>query len=243
MIRTFTIKNCVAYIFMLLIGVNGAFAQKKKSKSSNAEERQNVVKIAPLGLLAGFYTVSYERVLSERFSGVLTVSIFAKDYTKLIAKYNDDPNADVTNAVVKFSGFSIIPEGRMYFGKKGAPRGFYLGAFLPIQKFTLKASGDIKFENELAANNQRGKGSAEVSVTNVGLGVMIGAQGLIAGRVSIDPFLGVGLGYYALTGGKAKAVAPNSYTEEYDFTDDVPSNFKNTLFPMIRLGLNIGVAF
>ncbi|HEX8545853.1 MAG TPA: hypothetical protein VF691_02765, partial [Cytophagaceae bacterium] len=121
--------------------------------------------------------------------------------------------------------------------------GFYLGAYLPIQKFTVKGSGDIKFDDEAKANYQRGKGSAEVSVTNVGLGLMIGAQGLIAGRVAIDPFFGLGLGYYALSGGKAKATAPNGYTEEYNFTDDVPSNFKDTFFPMVRLGLNIGGAF
>ncbi|HEX8547315.1 MAG TPA: hypothetical protein VF691_10170, partial [Cytophagaceae bacterium] len=121
MTKTFTIKNTLLLLFILLIGFNNVSAQKKKSKSSNAEERLNVVKIAPLGLLAGFYTLSYERVLSEKFSAVLTVSIFSKDYTSLAQKNSTNPDADVINPEVKFSGFSIIPEGRMYFGKKGAP--------------------------------------------------------------------------------------------------------------------------
>src|SRR5688500_9477599 len=83
---------------------------------------QNVVNLGLAGMGLGFYGISYERALGQKTSAKLYVDVVSKTLSA------------GTDLTLKMGGFAAIPEFRYYLGKQ-APKGFFLGAYVPYRNF------------------------------------------------------------------------------------------------------------
>jgi len=95
--------------------------------NANAQDRVNVIKINPLGLLFGSANASYERALT--------------------AKTALQINASITSLSVlstKYSGFGLGADYKLYWSpSKDAPRGMYVAPGLSFSSITVDdGSGD-----------------------------------------------------------------------------------------------------
>lgn len=77
----------------------------------------------------------------------------------------------------KFGGFGVIPQYRLYPGKKAAPQGFFVAPLLSYQTFSLETTS--------------GGSTAKADYSLVGAGFDIGNQWLVQRTVSIELSLGL----------------------------------------------------
>ena len=108
-----------------------------------AQDKSNVVTLSVSNLALATPTVYYERVLNEKTSAKLGVFF---------------TGAKVSTT--KFSGLGLMPEYRIYPGKKGAPTGFYFAPFLKYTSFSLSESST----------------NSEMTLSGFGGGALIGVQ-------------------------------------------------------------------
>lgn len=126
---------------------------------ANAQPKKNVLKINPLSGLVKTANISYERGLTN--SSSLQLGFFWSGI-----KLGD----------IRYQGFGITPEYRIYLGKQDAPEGFYIAPFARYQNFSLK-------ETET---------KAKATLSTLGGGAIIGSHWLLGETFSIDIFLGPG---------------------------------------------------
>ena len=149
--------------------------------------QQNVIKVGLGSVFQSDLQLKYERSFAENHS--FQIGILA-DFTERIDNEGlqglpivgvgvDEPFS------VAYGGFAIIPEYRYYFSKKGSPRGFYAGLYGRYRQ--RNGSIDSAFGTDIELD-------ASARLFNIGAGVGIGAQFLIADKFSIDWYIG-GLGY------------------------------------------------
>lgn len=231
----------VSFVLLLLTNQETIAQKKKRSK---VETRNNVIKPRLLGPLYGYYGLAYERVITEKISLGLTLGIWNRDLTNIYDQFAEE---DIEDFSVRLSGINFIPEFRYYLSKKGAPRGFYIGAYIPYQTYKFSGSGKFSFDNP-PPGEPKGRVDADIKFSIIGGGFMLGSQWLIKDRISIEPFFGIGVAKYSIDGlivtiESEELHGGQKYKETQDLTDDIPSTFLNRIFPTIRLGLNIGIAF
>ena len=112
----------------------------------------------------------------------------------------------------KFSGFGITPEFRYYLSEAGVPKGGFIAPFVSYASYSL--------EEEVTGS--------EATLTNIGGGVIIGAQALM-GPVTLEGFIGP-----QYISGSTKV----DIGQEDDF--DIGSSFDGF---GVRVGVTIGIAF
>ncbi len=162
--------------------------------------RYNIIKTNLLGWSLGMYNIAYERKLGTKYSAVMEVVVFGSgsavpEQTLVV----DDEN-------VMFSygstGFAISPEVRMYLGKHGSPRGYYLGLYIPIINYNGKFDAKSTIAPALSTNKTAtidAKGSFTPNFTFYGLGLSGGPQFIIANRISLEFYLNIALGVYSIS--------------------------------------------
>lgn len=143
--------------------------------------QQNVVK---LGLGSAFQqdlNLKYERTFAEKHSfQIAFLGDFPQTFNPL-SRFGVDSD----DYVGKLSGFAVVPEYRYYFSAKGAPRGFYAGAYLKYRQRNLNFTSDFGTDLDI---------KARARLQNFGIGLGCGVQFLISDRFAIDWNI-VGLGY------------------------------------------------
>ena len=205
----------IAALFAVMIFIPKANAQ---------EERSNVIKVDLSGLPMGFYGFSYERVFGESTSAQLYFDIISGNFEL------GDVNA-------KWTGFTFMPEVRYYLSSKGAPRGFFFGAYVPYRTITIEGSMKGEIDNGMGTQIAA-MGSVKSKFSFVGFGINMGSQWLIADRVSLEFHWGAAFGSGSLKDTEVALTAPgttNTEVEKFDFP--VP------LAVHPRFGLTLGVAF
>lgn len=212
--------------------------------------------VASIGLLSlGFYNISlkYERSLKPWCSVRLHGGMMIPHSSSVIESVEDLVNE---NSSTKMSnelwGWHIKPEFVCYPGKKGSPKGYYIGGYGKVDHYGLTM-------NVQTTKNEYDNG---LGITRVGGGLIMGYQWLIANRVSIDFwFFGIGVDYYMMSASyKAKASESLSADDKKDIEDNVKAisadaavkyingreakvDFPGIIFPCSRFGLSVGVAF
>lgn len=218
----------------------------------------------------GNLSLSYERVLSSRFSlslqgGYLLQRKLPDFVSDRIWKNNETSNQMITIGKPSFSGWSLTPEFRYYFlPKQEAPNGLYAALYLRNWNYGSKININFQESSGQINSNILGK----INYFAVRPGLQIGYQALIAQRFSIDGFLGANYGYNGVRGW----IGGDLVTDTYDvfmnkliaeaqlqsaFTQEIVEKIKNTFaskvdhasfvtgfaLPGVRAGITVGYAF
>jgi len=172
----------------------------------------------------------------------------------------------VQTATGSFSGFNATPELRFYpFSKRGAPYGFYLSLFGRYFNY----SWDVPYVSVPDPNTgETLSANARIGLTGMGGGTTLGAQFLIKDFIVIDWFfIGGGVAPATISGEVSSpditddlAYYENVGQDLETFYGDLPGisgtnlevdvepgkasvSVGNQLWPIIRVGIAIGVAF
>ena len=129
--------------------------------SSGIYAQSNAIKVNILSPVVKVGNFQYERVISE--SGSIQLGVFYGAITS--SSLGDD---------VKFTGFGITPEYRIYVGDSPAPSGFFVAPFARYRSFSI--TDDVLGD--------------EVSLNVIGGGLIVGRQWLFSERVTFEVFIG-----------------------------------------------------
>jgi hypothetical protein len=247
-------KKLLFFVFFVALA-SLSFA---KDKDSTRLERKNVIKFLPSNLLFQSLSFEFERMINAKNSFTLGVGL--PQQKSLMDKYNIDASSDLTAA--ELGTMHIRAAYRHYAGQSKLPRGFYIEPYLKYQKITGNASIEGTTDGQ---NPQSYSGKLDVNLNTMNFGFQLGAQFLIAKRVSLDfYFLGLEAG---LMSGSVSAESPN-FADATNLKDDIdkavadlPSFIKDKIspaeqtgnkvtvkassvpYPWLRCGLSIGIAF
>lgn len=223
---------------------------------STTVERKNVVKFLPVNLLFQSISFEYERMINAKNS--FTLGFGLPNQKSMIGKYGIDFGTDVKS--IELGTMYIRAAYRHYGGQKKLPRGFYIEPYLKYQKITGNSSGSFTDDQDNTY-----QGDIDVNINTLNFGFQLGAQFLIAKRVSLDfYFLGLEAGLMNLN---ATGTAPNETfaanlkTEIDKVVADLPSFIRDKIdpaeqmgkkvtvkasgvpYPWLRGGISIGIAF
>jgi len=128
--------------------------------SSQAQEKQNVIKVNLFSPIVKSGSFFFERVVSPKSSAQLGVGFTA---------YNQDD--------VKIKGIFLTPEYRFYLTETmSAPTGFYVGPFLRYQ--------NLKIEDVSSGSTDK------ATLSTFGGGLVVGRQWIFSNVIALDVFAG-----------------------------------------------------
>jgi hypothetical protein len=170
-------KKIKIICFLLFTGT-ASFAQDEETGDG-----RNIIKLNLLALPFKNISVQYERAVGRKFTAAATARFMPKSklpFRSTISNYADDAALDRQLANTEVGNMAIMPEVRWYVGKKGAFRGFYLGAFANIGKF----DADLNYEYDDAGTTKTIPLSGSVNTITGGL--MLGAQWKLSKAIYLD---------------------------------------------------------
>lgn len=179
------------------IGLTSSSILLKENRQS-ATEKSNVVKIGFFGLFGLDPHLAYERVLTEKTSINLNIAFIGfKDNLPFTDIEGEGETTDF-DLDTKLSIFTITPEYRIYVGRKGAPRGFYLGPYLRYARYSYQFATDVDIDDD-NGNPETVQVDIDGTMTATGMGFQMGVQWIINDIVSIDwGFFGIGFNRYLI---------------------------------------------
>ncbi|MDO6854669.1 DUF3575 domain-containing protein [Cellulophaga lytica] len=143
-------KKQILLLTMFLSVTCFTYAQELEStdQTNNAEQsvleyqdKKNIAKLSLTSLVFRNFQFQYERVLNKTFSVALSYGTIPEGGIPFGSSFVDeDEDDDLSNIVNdgKMSYSSFTPEVRIYTGKKGYGKGFYLAPFFRASKYTFK---------------------------------------------------------------------------------------------------------
>lgn len=228
--------------------------------SSSAQE-MNYVKTNIFSLLSGTVSLQYERILTERVSASLSLSMMPKKgipFSGMVSDMVDVTNQDIDFDIstFKYSSWSMVPDVRFYLGE-GYGKGFYIAPYYKHSQFKVH-DFIVEYTNaELEVNDITLSGKF---TTNAG-GLMFGAQWPLGEYICLDWWI---LGFHGGRG-KATIVGDPSIDLTTAEQDDLKAEFEAVDLPMlgidptvsadkvtltskspwlgVRAGLSIGIRF
>lgn len=177
---------------------------------AEARAQSNVIKLNTVSLALKTGSFFFEHQVNSDHS--FNLGLFATDYSS-------SSSGGPAKTTTQWGGFGLTGEYRIYTGGE-ALHGFFIGPYLRFQHYNYTETGNF-FGGPVVEDKAK--------LTTFGGGGVLGWQGIIKDRVSIEPFLG--LGYAA---------------GEVDNLDDNHGTLtiQNGIRGVeVRLGLNVGVAF
>lgn len=198
---------------------------------SSYSQEMNLVKTSITSLLTGNVSLQYERILTEKVSASLSLSMmpkkglpFAGIISNSMGVTNEDIDFDIKD--INFSSWSMVPDVRFYFGE-GYGQGFYIAPYFKHSQFKIHdfnvAYTNIEQEvKDIALSGKFRTNSA---------GVMIGAQWLLGEYICLDWWI---LGVH---GGRSKATFTGDPSWELTAAeqDDIKSEFDNLGLSMLKI--------
>jgi len=193
-------KKTIAILVLMVISAAGLLAQEvlgnKYVDKKGRPIRYNIIKTNLLGWPLGMYNVTYERKLSKKYSAQLEVVVFGS--ASAIPSFPVQLSGGEATFDYGSSGFAITPEARIYLGKQGSPRGYYLGLYVPIinykGNYEVSSTADGPNSSTLNTNSQFAP-----SISFYGLGLAGGPQFVLSSRVTLEFYLNIALGAYSLS--------------------------------------------
>jgi hypothetical protein len=240
-------------VLFLVLSLNAVMAQKEKD---SVVQKKNIVKLNLFALGLKNVSVQYERLVSKKISVAMGIRFMPKGSLPLASSFkslidDEDTKSQVDNITV--GNYAFTPEVRIYLGKKGAGRGFYIAPFGRIAHYTTTlpfnyTDGGVKKTIDLSGSLNTFTG-----------GLLFGAQWKLSKAIYLDWWI-MGPQYGTSKGtidGK-KTLTPSEQTslrEELD-SQDIPLtkitytvdgngavvNFKGP-WAGVRSGLCIGFNF
>ncbi|MEO8961742.1 MAG: hypothetical protein ABI325_07670 [Ginsengibacter sp.] len=223
-----------------LIAVNST--ENVSSNSTSVPEKVyerpplNLVKLNLTGILLNNYALQYERILNHKISVAFQYRMMPKTgipFKSIILKQvgNDDPETKKLIDDFRMSNFAITPELRIYLGKKGYGRGFYIAPFYRYASF--KSSDLNVFYTDVNNVDQSIKMSGKLTSNTAGL--LMGVQSDLGKHVNLDisffgPHYGSGKGTFSGT-----TSSPLSSDEQYNLRRQL----ENLDIPLIETTVNV----
>lgn len=223
---------------LLLLGLSIFFLCLGTVQSKAQYAPNNVLKVNLLGVGIGGFSVAYERAYMDNKSATLTGRFMFYDFkdTKTFT-FNGLGSVDVDYGVdMRLIG--VLPEARFHlysFFEKDAPEGLYLAPYMGFTrtKFTVN-SLTTAFTIEGGTH-----------LTFLEFGGLIGYQFLIADRITLDFFSGLGFTTFTLESVDIEVISTTSNERINDFVKfDRKLPLGATLTGALpRFGASIGFAF
>jgi hypothetical protein len=206
---------------------------------SNAQYTpQNVLKVNLLGVGIGGFSVAYERAYTDNKSATLTGRFMFYDFKDTKTFTFDGLGSVDVDYGVNMRLIGVLPEARFYVHslfEEDAPEGFYLAPYagLTRTKFTV---------NSLSSAFTINGGTR---LTFLEFGGLIGYQFLIADRITLDFFSGLGFTTFTLESVDIEVVSTTSNERINDFVKfDRKLPLGATLTGALpRFGASVGFAF
>ncbi|MCZ2247550.1 MAG: DUF3575 domain-containing protein [Bacteroidia bacterium] len=226
---------------------------KQESRTS-----KNVVKLNLFALGTANVSLQYERALHKNLSFALQGGMIPTLGMPGIIK------SSIPSGIgnIKFSGYNVSPEFRIYPGVKHdnqAPHGFYFGLYMRHASYTAATTFEYKDSTNYPPVVDYKNIDTKLTYSGIGGGLMLGAQWIIKNRVSIDWWI---IGFH---GGVSKvrltvdgSAISNDLSDLSEQIDDMDMRFnkvvntsgskvimdvKGVPYLGLRTGLCIGVAF
>lgn len=155
---------------------------------------RNVMKVNLTAAVLKTIEVQYERAVNKRQSFAIGIGVSPNVSLpfkqKLLDQFGGEEDARKAIESTKFTKFTITPEYRFYFGKKGAPTGFYLA---PFGRYT-----NMSFDQIYTFTPNSGKlheANIKGKFKGIGGGILIGTQWALGKNMTLDwyilgPFIG-----------------------------------------------------
>ena len=236
----------------LLLVLTAATAAAQENEQVDGK---NMIKLNVPALALKNISVQYERAISHRFTAGATVRFMPKGklpFKSLISKIADDNDVERQLANTEVGNRAIMPEIRWYVGKKGAFRGFYLGAYAHIAR----SEADLDYEYDDGGITKFIPLSGNInSITG---GLQLGAQWKLSKAIYLDWWI-LGVhggkskgdleGKQSLTASEQQAIRDE--LDELDRPNDIRYNvdangatvYYDGPWAGVRAGLCIGIRF
>jgi hypothetical protein len=222
-------------MFMVTLGVNAQVTDPVPSALDSTriiprpKTAVNFLKLNLPGLALRQFHVQYEVAVRKKVSLALGVRFMPEGELPLINTVEqlsgvDDPELLKILRSVQVSNFALTPELRIYPGKKGYGRGFYIAPYYRYLSFNISSNLPVEISFDDDSKNQISV-SGNIKVHNIGL--MIGAQWMISKRIALDWWiLGAQAGFHQaeIIGLPKTDFTANQLKE---IRDDIQVNFKN----------------
>jgi hypothetical protein len=216
---------------------------------------KNVVKFLPVNLPFQSISFEFERMIGSK--NAITIGIGLPQQKSIMNKYGMD-GSDFNTA--KFGTMHIRAAYRHYTGDMHLPQGFYIEPYLKYQSII----GDGDYTGTLDVTNEPYNGKIDTKSHTINMGFQMGAQFLIAKIVTIDLyFLGLEAGILNgnVHGVTDKLPGADKLKRNFDKNiADMPSFIRNKmttsqsgnvvdadatslLYPWLRCGISLGIAF
>lgn len=258
--------KAIITFLMIFLSFSSVLAQRNDRNPHYFKTDKNIVKVNATSPIIGNYAFQYERVLNKRLSAAVSYRFMPESnipFKSRLIDLSDDKDA-ATDAIenTKLSNYAFTPELRVYLGKKGYGKGFYIAPFFRHAKYSA-SQFRIKYDIESPDPNYAYSGTLDLSgdLTANTFGLLIGAQWFLGKRVILDwwilgPHAGSGKGN--LTGISDRLLTDLEQREIYDKLEDIEIPFADKtvevnsrganmkldgLWGGLRAGLSIGVKF
>lgn len=253
--------------YLLLLAFSSSqfsFAQLMDNQADFSYDK-NVFKVNLTGLPFRNFGFQYERMLSRKSSFNLGIRYMPNGSIPMLSMLEttiNDATAYSTLSAAALNGFAITPEFRVYLGKKGGPRGFYLAPFARYTTFNASLP-TVEFTYESTENDQTFIKTRTIdmsgSLSGVTGGLMLGSQWRLGRSIYLDWWI-IGASFGKSSGeliglSQLDVDEQDGLREELlnldlpfvDYTVDVTSsgakiNFDGP-FASLRGGLSLGIKF
>jgi hypothetical protein len=168
---------------LFLFAFSTIFSSLQAQFNDSAGAKKNILKVNLPALALKNISVQYERAVGRKISVAATFRYMADGTVPLkssFVKLADDPDTERQLNNLNVGNIAVMPEVRFYLGRKGVFRGFYLGPFASIARY----SADILYEYDDAGVTKTIPLSGDVNSLTGGL--MIGAQWKLSKRIFLD---------------------------------------------------------
>ena len=171
----------------------------------NAQEyapQKNFVKFNLSSVAFKNFTFQYERALSKRFSAALSFGFIPGTtipYLDMASGFTDEaPEILAQLQDIRFNYYAITPEVRLYLGKKGYGRGFYIAPYYRYTSIGFK-DARLSFDDDEHPFHL----DINAGISGHSGGIMLGAQWALGKYVTLDWWitgLAVGLSNFSAEG-------------------------------------------
>ncbi|MGG5508263.1 MULTISPECIES: hypothetical protein [unclassified Myroides] len=253
----------------LLLGVilfcSGLLAQEGRNSTQDSlgNTKNNMIKMNVIPLAWGSGSLSYERKVVGRLVGGITVNYrpesgapFKRTLQKVFENDVEEGNTTFDIDQLRYSNFSVAPEVKLYLGKKGAFRGFYVAVFGKVE--STKVDYAYRFEGFTFLNQElelplRGNVKARSG------GLYFGVQWHLGKRFYLDwQIIGANYGTADIDISAYRNLTLQEQAELQNFAEDLTESFDKLTFEVndngikmkgkmpwlgLRTGLSIGYRF
>ncbi len=197
---------------------------------------KNIIKTNVTAYALGNINLTYERVINKKFSVSATYSFMPKGKVPYVDTFlKGEDLGDVKNIEMSYNSFTLEP--RIYLGKRGFGRGFYLAPYYRYSQIDM-SNYHYDFESEeniggvMVPVNIRVDMSGDISASSFGL--MIGNQWVLGAKQNwVIDFSIIG-GHYGFSNGDLTAISKGlKLTPEMQ--RDLQEELNNLDVPLVKI--------